>query len=319
MLHFALFYFQLFLAYALSSHSFGSPPRTVSQNDIFAESIGATIGGLLWCYIGQTVTDWIYSYTRQESRKKKIDWWLEIYMIGLVLYHFIPLDLTISSGELAHKFSQGKIRIIPFSGVELNLSTFYNWSKEIVIFIPVGIFFSIWRMNQKIKVRPMEICLACGVAFTVFIEFGQVFIYSRFADTADIILTSTGIALGVVFMHKVYGVKSKGRIEEKKDYHLRTWPWLIFSFFYSVFLVVVFCIPFDPINDMSMIKSRYIGFYKVPFSALYHGSEFNAVSEILKKGLFFAPLGGLLAMLVSSLSLPDRVKNMFLVGMCWNL
>ena len=133
------------------------PPRTVSQNDIFAESIGATIGGLLWCYIGQTVTDWIYSYTRQESRKKKIDWWLEIYMIGLVLYHFIPLDLTISSGELAHKFSQGKIRIIPFSGVELNLSTFYNWSKEIVIFIPVGIFFSIWRMNQKIKVRPMEI------------------------------------------------------------------------------------------------------------------------------------------------------------------
>ena len=141
------------------------PPRTVSQNDILAESIGAAIGSLFWCFIGQATTEWIHSYTSKQSAKRKVDWFLEIYMIGFLFYHLIPLDITISSGEIVQKFYQGKIKLIPFFNADLNLLSLYGWFKGVVIFIPVGVFVSIWRTGRRIQARPLGICLALGVDF----------------------------------------------------------------------------------------------------------------------------------------------------------
>lgn len=66
-------------------------------------------------------------------------------------------------------------------------------------------------------------------------------------------------------------------------------------------LAAVFWSPFDVTHDKHLIKQRLDGLVQVPFSALYAGSDFNAMNQVLRKGLWYAPLGVLLAMSVSKL------------------
>ena len=47
------------------------PPRTVSQNDIVAESLGAVAGSLLWLAVGQIFTDWIRSYAKTHGAQPR--------------------------------------------------------------------------------------------------------------------------------------------------------------------------------------------------------------------------------------------------------
>jgi hypothetical protein len=81
--------------------------------------------------------------------------------------------------------------------------------------------------------------------------------------------------------------------------------WFGVAGLYSLFLALVFCAPFHPIlQDRPQLKERFLGFWCVPFAALYQGSEFNSISEVIKKGLFFAPLGLCAARAVAPLAMP---------------
>lgn len=60
-------------------------------------------------------------------------------------------------------------------------------------------------------------------------------------------------------------------------------------------LLFVFWFPFDFRTDGAFIKSRLDFMQRVPFEVYYFGTEYRAITEVLRKTLFFAPLGGLLA------------------------
>jgi hypothetical protein len=60
-------------------------------------------------------------------------------------------------------------------------------------------------------------------------------------------------------------------------------------------LLFVFWFPFDFRTDGVFIKSRLDFVPRVPFEVYYFGTEYRAITEVLRKTLFFAPLGGLLA------------------------
>ncbi|MBZ0069486.1 MAG: VanZ family protein, partial [Thiobacillus sp.] len=48
-------------------------------------------------------------------------------------------------------------------------------------------------------------------------------------------------------------------------------------------------------TDGAFIKSRLDFIYRVPFEVYYFGTEYRAITEVLRKTLFFAPLGAMLA------------------------
>ena len=60
-------------------------------------------------------------------------------------------------------------------------------------------------------------------------------------------------------------------------------------------LLFVFWFPFDFRTDGAFIKSRLDFMQRVPFEVYYFGTEYRAITEVLRKTLFFAPLGALLA------------------------
>jgi glycopeptide antibiotics resistance protein len=89
-------------------------------------------------------------------------------------------------------------------------------------------------------------------------------------------------------------------------------PWLVAIAAYSVFLIVGFWYPFDFTTDRTLVRSKIEGFFRVPFLALYVGSEFNALKQLLVRVLFFAPLGVMWAY-VASLARTTAARHLLLL------
>src|SRR5262249_24853970 len=85
------------------------PPRTVSQNDIQAETLGAIFGPILWLLAGQILTAWVRKTWNSMNQFGQAALWLPGYLAILVFIHVMPLDLTISPVEVYHKWKEGKI------------------------------------------------------------------------------------------------------------------------------------------------------------------------------------------------------------------
>jgi hypothetical protein len=67
-------------------------------------------------------------------------------------------------------------------------------------------------------------------------------------------------------------------------------PFVLAAAWASV-LAIVFWFPFDFRTDAAFIKSQLDFVQRVPFEVYYFGTEFRAITEVLRKPLFFAPLG----------------------------
>ncbi|HMA12257.1 MAG TPA: VanZ family protein [Steroidobacteraceae bacterium] len=95
-----------------------------------------------------------------------------------------------------------------------------------------------------------------------------------------------------------------GRLAAREAPAGRPLPWATWLPFalaagWMAALLFVFWFPFDFRTDGAFIKSRLDFMQRVPFEVYYFGTEFRAITEVLRKTLFFAPLGGLLAWGVS--------------------
>ena len=71
--------------------------------------------------------------------------------------------------------------------------------------------------------------------------------------------------------------------------------WLSVAAIYAAGLIALFWSPFEFVWDVGFAKQRWEDFFRTPFAALYYGSEFHATEQVLRKVLFFAPLGALFA------------------------
>ena len=108
--------FCCFLAAVIEFLQIFFPARTVSLNDIIAETAGAGIGVVLWLWIGQRLTAWAQSVISEHRPRSLAEQALYGYVIALIFFSLFPLDLTISPVEIYHKWKEGKLVFIPFTG-----------------------------------------------------------------------------------------------------------------------------------------------------------------------------------------------------------
>ena len=97
------------------------PQRTVSQNDIIAESLGGIIGLVAQAFWGNRLQELIGSLWRKENQANRLNRLLHAYLLIFVAFSVLPLDLTISPVEIYHKWAEGKVVLFPFSGLKGNL------------------------------------------------------------------------------------------------------------------------------------------------------------------------------------------------------
>lgn len=274
------------------------PPRTVSQNDLYAESIGAALGVGAWLVLGQRFVTWSRRYL-SGSAERQFAWLLEAYVLGLVVYSLLPFDVTIRPAEVWEKFKSGKVILTPFSVGSLR-SLLFDWGVDIITFAPAGMLFAAWRTAPGEQTRSLWTCLAIGLVFTTAIEAAQLFIFSRYTDVTDIVTETTGIVLGAAGMERWYRGADAGHPVAAKA--TVDWRWAAAAFVHVGLLFAVFWSPFDWIHDGAKVRGRLHGFlHRAPFVALQSGSDFNTMNEITRKTLCFAVLGAMVAAAVRRL------------------
>ena len=271
------------------------PPRTVSLNDIVAETIGSVFGVGCWWAFGVRTLSWFDRFGRVQGRKAVFGFLLTAYLLLLFAYSLLPLDLTLSPAELGRKWSEGKLRLMPFQGWD-DLSAFrfgYKLATDIAIWaIPAALYVAAGT-------RSMGSIFVLMLGMAVVLEFLQVFVYSRIADVTDILTAAVGILVGTTVAARWQGrhgdsVGSGTRKSERGGSLL----WLVAAAAWVLVLLTVFWYPFDFRTDWSFVQDRLAAFRRVPFELLYFDSEFHAVTQVLRKLGFFFPLGAIGALMV---------------------
>lgn len=285
------------------------PPRTVSLNDILAESLGAVIGITLWWLTGEKVKTWLNSWFQSQSKTDRIQRALHFYLVILFVYNVMPLDLTISPIELYHKWNEGRIMLIPFGFHFAEPSTLiYNLITDMLIWIPVPILLIISSPHRKLYAFNYTVLSA------LLIEIAQLFVYSRVTDITDIITAILGAGAGLWLAGKVINSLNRKTGSKRGEPN----PPVTFILFggavfvvWSLILAVIFWYPFNFRLEQVFIADRFASFLNAPFTSYYYGTEFRALTEVLHKVIFFTPLGIVLAVVVQNLenrSLAHTIK-----------
>lgn len=289
------------------------PPRCPSQNDIAAQIFGNVLGVALWLTSGQVLTDWVRSSVSRRHPRQRLDWLLEVYLIGLLIHDLLPLDLTISPGDLWGKYQGGQISLIPFANFKPDFDGIYAVAKNVVLFLPLGMLTAIWHRPRNWPTRPLATSILLGFLVVLAIEVAQLFLLSRYSDAGQIVTGTLGVALGAWGMRRWRGSPDPAMVRASANPSLRrSCLWLVVAALYAVFLVAFFCAPFDWITDPREIQTRYDDFLGVPFREMIWGSWLGFADQVTRKILFFSPLGVFAAKAVLSLLLPIPVRRVAL-------
>lgn len=287
------------------------PPRTPSQGDILAQTIGASGGALLWLLGGESFAAWTRAFAVSRRPKEQFDWLLECYALGLILFSVFPLDLTLSLTQIAAKYRGGKIELFPFgSGLNFTVLGIYQLFKDIIFFVPIGMLTATWRTLPERPVRSLGVATLIGLIFAAAIEFVQLLVVSRFTSTADILLGTLGVGLGAWLMDRWKGTHQAVPLPLS---YRRGALWLGLATIYAGLLMLAACLPTGAwITDREEIKRRYLLLFEMPLTGLYWGDPFHALGQVTQKLLFFAPLGVLCCLAAYAFSMRRALRRLVL-------
>jgi glycopeptide antibiotics resistance protein len=285
------------LALAIEFTQIQFPPRTVSQNDIFAESLGALVGIGFWWWKGEAIWAWVGRWRDARGVTGVTEYLLWFYLGGLFLYNVLPLDLTISPVEIYHKWQDGGVNLIPFAyPVEGVVEQIYAIVTDVVIWVPVAL---LWVVSGR---RTPARAFWWTLGASALLEFFQFFVYSRVSDLTDVITAAAGAGIGALIAARLpRGLR--GALEQGAEVgaSARTHPvlpWLVLGLVTWIgLLCAVFWYPYDFQTERTFLRERLPLLTQVPLRNYYYGTEFRAVTEVFHKLLFFAPLGAMLALI----------------------
>jgi len=178
------------------------------------------------------------------------------------------------------------VNLIPFSHLPDDPAyAFYEISTDALIWVPLAL---LWRLDGT---RGAWRVWGMTLGIATLLEFMQLFVYSRVSDVTDLFTAAAGAALGVLV-----GSRLAARVAPASQ--MPAWsaclPFALATGWMAT-LMFVFWFPFDFRADGAFINSRLDFVQRVPLEVYYFGTEYRAITEVLRKSLFFAPLGGLLA------------------------
>jgi VanZ family protein len=254
------------------------PSRTVSSRDVVAETIGGVIGGATWLAAGP----WLTGLARAGAKGGggRAAWLLPAYSLALILVHVIPLDITISPGELYHKYKAGMIQLVPFAPGGSGLAeSSKRAANEAAGFLVVGLLLARsvgWRAWNTWAI------LILGLVIAGSVEVLQLFVASRRFDATDVAVGVLAVLGGWATGRATLGASGSGTVGRARVLGLVGWLGLV---------AVSSWAPFDFGTDVWSWRTKAATITSVPFSDYYSVSVWNAASQIFRKATLYFPLG----------------------------
>ena len=262
------------------------PNRVSSLNDILAQGIGAGLGFFLWLFAGPACVKWLSGIRTAEQLSGKIHYLFYLYLVIVLFYNVMPLDLTVNPVEIYHKYRAGRIVFLPFSSPQGGFKDIvYNLTIDTLIWAPIAWYVVLFRKGSFLR------AVLCAILAASFVEFLQLFVFSRVTDITDVITGGAGGVIGAWIAQVVQGKKADLR-SEKILQKSGIFHWAsIALFFWLLVLLVAFWSPFEFSLDRSFLIDRLKGFSFFPFINYQVGHEYNAITQVFRKTLFWVPLG----------------------------
>ena len=280
------------------------PQRTVSINDILAESLGALGGIVLYAIYGTQFKQFLLGFAVARGQASVQFYLLVSYSSLFFIYNILPLDLTLSPVELYDKWQDGRLVLVPFSSYRGSaVEVIYAILSDIALWLPITVLWLLHKPQQRSAAFYSHICL-----FAVSVEFCQLFVYSRITDVSDIFCALIAAYLASRTVARWRKNRPDTLYASSDDDAALRQPmrapliWGLMVFGYSCFLMLLFWYPFDFNFDRSFLSSRLHEVQnQVLFQAMYFGSEYRAITALTQKLLTFIPLGIFFAILRQSM------------------
>lgn len=251
------------------------PPRNVSLNDIQAQALGAVAGLVTQHVWGAPVSRWLDGWWQQERSADRLIRALKLYLVVLTAFNLLPLDLTISPVEIYHKWSEGRIVMVPFAGLRGSLADkVYECFTDMAVWVPVGVFLNLSGRGRGLQLALISMLLAAAL------EGLQLFVYSRWTDVTDIVLAGAGSLIGAALIRPLRA-QGSGVQPAAGGWYAAWAGWVLI-------ILALFWFPFN--FQLSPVEGAVL---QVPFANYQVQDEYNAANELLRKIGLFLP-GGLL-------------------------
>ncbi len=281
------------LAAAMEFSQLWFPPRTVSQNDMIAASIGAMAGVTCWLSFGRPLTRVIRSFVFEQMHHRLVARALYFYVAVLILYSLLPFDFVMTGEDLRRKLVAGRVVPIPFSrpyGGALVMAG--HLLRDLVLFAPVGIAARLgWDGLIRRSARQgtmVAVLIAAGT------ELAALFVFTNYTDVTDVIVRGIAGGLGAVLTTRVVGPNA-----------MRVWGFLLpratrvicaaaLLLAYTCFVAAILWHPYHfggTAADISVALSRFIDY---PFRYYYYTGEWTVMTIITHLVLLFVPVGVIL-------------------------
>lgn len=264
------------------------PPRTVSQNDIFAGCAGAVAGPALWFVVGPASCWWLHRFLTIPTVVGRLRVLALFGMVGGAIYSVFPMDAMISGEEFRQKWSAGRII--------LNISPSHMVDREAIKgvilsalrMLPWGLWFGLrrhetGRLPRGGGILPGRVTGLWIVLAALGLEVVQVPIFSKYSSSLEVIAGVLGGSLGWWL----------GRGPRFVCWFFRSpWFWGLATVAIAGLLPLMMLVRHDSIvDDATLLASRWDGFWTAPLLRYYYTSEYAALSNLAGKLGLFACLG----------------------------
>ena len=264
------------------------PPREVSSSDIVAETVGGTLGVVMWLVAGRRLMRWGDAIVAPAAQANQFRPLLQLYVAGIFIYGMLPLDLTLSLTEIFRKWRDGRVVLVPFSFDQGGIAVAgYNLLSDVGMWIPVGF---LWRLGSSI--RPAAIIVGITAIATA-LEFAKLFVESRITDSTHILLAVLGGGVGLTLarLFAPQAAREEATPARGPDFGLL---WIVLCVIWLGVLVQIFWFPFNATWDLPTVLRRLReAVTRVPFEVLFYRDYLHAFTDLLRRVLFFVPFGAL--------------------------
>ncbi|RPI80796.1 MAG: VanZ family protein, partial [Planctomycetaceae bacterium] len=246
---------------------FWFPPRVPSASDIQANTLGTVVGQILWLLVGQRLVDWIRTVTASSRPQQGRVLFLTLYVVALVGYSMMPLDLTIHPEEILQKFKNGRVELIPFAqGSPANLEFWWRQLTTVLLSLPVGVWAARFRTAANAPPRSLWAGTLIGMCVVIGIECLQLFVNSRFPSATEALFGACGVTGGVWAVRRQSGMSLFATGAGDKPLAIRlTWGLSLMA--YSLYLCSHFWWPMELLRNRQKVIERMGHFFNVPFSS----------------------------------------------------
>lgn len=257
-------------------------PRTVSLNDIIAETIGSGIGIAVWLYAGERLIG-LWGEVKQGGRHAAHAF-IALYTFAYLALSLFPYDFLVSSTELMEKLgNSGFTAYFVSQSCGGSLSCSGKLLAEVLVVAPLGMFMG---MVAAPGTRPsLWRAFVWGALLGVVIEGLQAFLASGISQGASIFTRGTGMALGLV----IYILFRKEWLDK---YGTR----IKIAVLLALPLYLLFLLTLNGFFG-SRLESPWVAYAKLqevhflPFYYHYFTSETQAMYSLLVHAGAYAPIG----------------------------